>query len=81
MRTTITLEPDVLARARQAATKNNVTFRYIVNEALRAGLAELENTAHSKPYHEKSYPMGLKAGKNLDNIGELLAVMEGEDHR
>jgi hypothetical protein len=33
------------------------------------------------PFRTKPHKMGLKAGRNLDNIQELLAQIEGEDFR
>ena len=38
MRTTITLDADVLDQARSIAGRLQVPFRQIINEALRAGL-------------------------------------------
>lgn len=38
MRTTITLDDDVLQKAKAAAAKSRLPFRQVINEALRAGL-------------------------------------------
>jgi hypothetical protein len=35
----------------------------------------------AKPYRTKPLPMGLKKGFSYDNIGELLARIEGEHYR
>jgi hypothetical protein len=78
MRTTLTLEDDVLDRARAAAEKLNTSFRQVVNEALRAGLRTIETPAKSRPYHTHPHKMGLRQGRNLDNIQELIAQIEGE---
>jgi hypothetical protein len=37
--------------------------------------------ADSAPYQTRPHKMGLKAGRNLDNIQELLAQTEGEEFR
>ena len=81
MRTTVNIDDDVLDRARSVAEKLDAPFRYVVNEALRAGLESFEESAESKPYETKPHRLGLRQGKNLDNIAELLAQVEGEEHR
>lgn len=81
MRTTLSLDDDVIEKARKAAEKSGRPFREIVNEALRAGLRTLSIPPDAKPYTTKPHKMGLKAGRNLDNIQELLAQMDGEESR
>lgn len=81
MRTTLTLDDDVLERARALAAKLRKPFRSIVNEALRAGLDQVEKPAKQRPYKTVPHAMGLRSGRNLDNIQELLAQVEGEDFR
>jgi len=81
MRTTLTLDDDVLEKARSVANRLNMPFRKVVNEALRAGLEAVELPAERRPYRTTPHEMGLKPGRNLDNIQELLAQIEGEDSR
>jgi hypothetical protein len=81
MRTTVTLDDDVLDRARSVAERLRTPFRRVLNEALRAGLRTVEEPARTRPYHTRPHKLGLRAGKHLDNIQELLAQIEGEDHR
>jgi len=81
MRTTITIDDDVLDRARALANALGKSFRLVVNEALRAGLDKVEKPAKCCPYKTKPHAMGLREGYNLDNIQELLAQVEGEDCR
>ncbi len=81
MRTTLTIDEDVLDRARAAAAKLHTSFRHVVNEALRVGLEEIDKSASHRPYRMDPHPMGLRAGYNLDNIQELLAQAEDEDFR
>lgn len=81
MRTTLTIDDDVLERARAIADQTGRPFRLVVNEALRAGLSQVERVAPKKAYRTVPHAMGLRAGRNLDNIQELLATLEGEDAR
>jgi hypothetical protein len=53
----------------------------VVNEALRAGLAQVEEPAKQRPYKTRPHAMGLYVGRNLDNIQELLAHVEGDNFR
>ena len=82
MRTTITLDHDVAQRARAARAKTGKTFKQVINETLRAGFERLEQAPRKgKPFKVKSSRMGLRPGLSYDNIGELLAQVEGEDYR
>lgn len=81
MRTTLSIDDDVMDRARALATKLRTPFRTIVNEALRAGLDQVEQPAQHRRYKTKPNAMGLRPGRNIDNIQELLAQIEGEDSR
>ena len=81
MRTTLTIDDDVLERARAIAAKLRTPFKTVINEALRAGLTQVEQPAKQRPYKTKPHNMGLRQGYNLDNIQELLAQIEGEDSR
>jgi hypothetical protein len=81
MRTTLNIDDDVLDRARSIAARRKTPFRTVVNEALRVGLASVEAPAQSRQYRTKPHKMGLRPGRNLDNIQELLAQVEGEDYR
>jgi hypothetical protein len=81
MRTTLTLEEDVLDRARSVASRLHEPFRRVINEALRAGLDIVEAPARKRPYRTQPRKMGLKSGRNMDNIQELLAQVEGESFR
>ena len=81
MRTTITIDDDVIDTARSVAEKLHAPFRRVVNEALRSGLKAVEEPAKSRPYQTRPRKMGLRPGRNLDNIQELLAQVEGEGRR
>lgn len=79
MRTTLTLYPDVAAKAKRGAAKLGKPFKEVINEALRIGLDQIMEPPATRPYHTRSYPMGLRSGLSYDNVSELLARAEGED--
>jgi hypothetical protein len=81
MRTTLTLDPDVAAKAKKGAAKLGKPFKEIITAALRIGLDQVLKPSASKPYRTKARPLGLRRGFNYDNIGELLARAEGEDYQ
>ncbi len=81
MRTTLTIDSDVLEKARAVSARCKIPFKTVINEALRSGLKEVEKPALQRDYTTMPHPMGVKQGKNLDNIQELLAQVEGEDAR
>lgn len=81
MRTTLTLDPDVAAKAKRGASRLGKPFKQVINEALRIGLEQVLNPPPAKPYKTKPHPLGLRQGFSYDNIAELLARAEGEDHQ
>ena len=81
MRTTLTIDDDVLDRARALAGRLGTPFRHVVNEALRAGLRLVEEPVRSRPYHTRPHKLGLREGRSLDNIQEVIVQIEGEDQR
>jgi hypothetical protein len=82
MRTTLSLDDDVAALLRRALKRRGATLKGVVNEALRHGLPALERPpAARKPYRIEPWHGGIPRVPNLDDIGEILAAVEGEDHR
>lgn len=81
MRTTITLDSDVLDEARAIAKAKHAPFKTVINEALRAGLGKVKEPAPRHAYKTRPHKMGLRSGYSLDNIQELLAQAEAEDAR
>ena len=81
VRTTLTLDPDVAAKARRGAARLGKPFKTVINSALRIGLDQVLNPPKAKPYRTKPHSMGLRPGLNFDNIGELLTQIEGENYK
>jgi hypothetical protein len=80
MRTTLTLDPDIAAKARRATAQTGLPFKTVINQALRLGIEKVLAPPAARPYRTTPQPLGLKAGLSYDNVAELLAVVEGEAH-
>ena len=82
MRTTLTLDEDVAAKLRTQVKRSGRSFRDVVNEALRRGLATSPGGKTRTPFRVEARDLGaLKPGLQLDNIGALLEHIEGPLHR
>ena len=81
MRTTLTLDPDIAAKAKKGAARLHKPFKEVINAALRVGLDEILSPPAAKSYKTKPRPLGLRRGFSYDNISELIAAAEGEDHQ
>ena len=81
VRTTVTLDADVLRRATDFSRKRGVSFREGLNELVRVGLVTQERPVAEKPYEFKMFSMQLKPGLNYDKVSELLEWAEGPDYR
>jgi hypothetical protein len=80
VRTTVTLEADVLERAKRFSAERSLSFREGLNELVRLGLIAEESHAN-KTFEIKPRRMGLLPGLSYDNVEELLEVGEGSQHR
>ena len=78
MRITITLEKDVAARIERL--RKTRPLNQLVNDALRAGLDEMERATTTLPYSTKAVE-GMPRRTDLDNVAEVLAEIEGDDFR
>jgi hypothetical protein len=80
IRTTVTLDEDVIERVKQQSRARGSSFRETLNELLRAGLMADTQPKRRKlnivPHHGGYYP-----GLNYDCTEELLEYLEGPFHR
>ncbi len=83
MRTTVTLDDDLAVRLEQHRSQHGESFKEALNEVVRAGLNQLENDADVAREVRRTQPLALgrRLAGSIDNVGELLAVAEGEDYR
>jgi len=82
MRTTMTLDKDVAARLEQIVRKRRQSLKAVVNEALRAGLAQLEQSAVPRAaFRTTGFDLGPSLVGSLDDVEGVLTRVEGEQHR
>lgn len=82
MRTTLTLDDDVAAKLQAESRRTGRSFKEIVNEALRHGLAARRPGATRKPFRVATRDLGaLRPGLSLDSVANLLEEVEGPTHR
>jgi hypothetical protein len=77
MRSTLTLDDDVMAKLQKEMRRRGVSFKEIVNETLRIGLHSLRDIDEAKPFKVQARELGIIEGLNYDNIGELVEQIEG----
>jgi hypothetical protein len=82
MRTTLTLDEDVAARLQAESRRTGRPFKVVVNEYLRAAMAQRKATQAATPFRIKPVDMGGPLpGRSYDDIGALLDEIEGAGRR
>jgi len=82
MRTTLSLDDDVAASLERIRKSEEAPFKDVVNAALRLGLAAMEKQPQPcQPFRTKTVSLGKSYLPNLDNIADVLAIAEGEQHK
>ena len=78
----MTLEDDVAAALERLRRTRNASLKDLINEALRRGLKDMSNrTKRRERLRARSVALGQLRIAGVDNIGEALAVAEGEAHK
>jgi hypothetical protein len=77
VRTTVTLDSDVVEQLKDLARRRNISFDAALNTAARAGLAAQhgENT----PFRVDARPMGLRPNIDITHALRLAADLEDEE--
>jgi hypothetical protein len=81
IRTTVTLDDDVVFRLKQESKAKSVPFRTLINDVIRRGLAASRNPAQRERFVIEPFNMGSLPGIDYNDIGGLLELGEGESHR
>jgi predicted CopG family antitoxin len=82
MRTTLTIDDDVAAALERLRKSEDKSLKDVVNQTLRRGL-EQPNAAPKKRKQSYTRPVSLGPSLigSLDDISEVIAIAEGEDHK
>lgn len=78
MRTTLTLEDDLARRLKEMARREGRSFKEIVNEALRRGLATQEVAEPVERYRVETFRSGFRAGVDPLRLNQLVDELETE---
>ncbi len=82
MRTTLTIDDDVAAALERLRRSKDKSLKELINQALRRGLEELNAPSKPrKPFRTRSVSIGRCLIGSLDDISEVIAIAEGEDHK
>jgi hypothetical protein len=80
MRTTLTIDDQLATALKDAAHRSNKSFKEVVNETLRAGLAAKGAPGAARPYRLSTVSMGHVAGDfDLDKALALADALEDEE--
>lgn len=77
MRTIISLDDELHRRAKSYAAEHGTTLTALVEEALRARLAERRSTRRPKVRLPTFRGEGLQSGLSLDALGTIYDRMDG----
>jgi hypothetical protein len=81
IRTTVTLDEDVLERVKHQSQSRGASFRDTLNDLLRIALLQQEQKPQGRKFKITPFPMGRRSNLNYDDVESLLEYGEGELHR
>ncbi len=82
MRTTLTLDDDVAAALEGLRETRKVGLKALVNEVLREGLKQMRaRPPRRERFHTRSVDLGCLRIGSVDDVGETLAIAEGESFK
>ena len=81
IRTTVSLDDDVVARVKRESLSRGASFRDTLNDLLRAALLGIDYKPRRRVLAIQPTHMGHKPGLNYDSIETLLEYGEGDRHR
>ena len=81
IRTTVSLDDDVVARVKRESLSRGASFRDTLNDLLRAALLGIDYKPRRRAVAILHTHMGHKPGLNYDSIESLLEYGEGDRHR
>lgn len=79
----MTLDDDLAVRLEEQRAQRGLTFKEVLNDALRRGLAAADEQAPGPAgaHTTRPLPLGRRLVGDMDNVAEALAVADGEAFR
>ena len=81
IRTTVTLDEDVLERVKQESRARGASFKDTLNDLLLVALISQENKPSRRNFKIPTFNGGYYPGLNYDSTEALLEYAEGPLHR
>jgi len=81
VRTTITLDDDVAGGLKAEVRRSGRSFKEVVNELIRLGLAARRERRPLRRFTVKARSLGLRPSLDYDKTSELVEQLEGPLHR
>lgn len=78
MRTTLTLDEDVVESLKKLASRSETSFKAVVNETLRRGLRAQDKTGR-KRFKVETFKSAFQPGIDPEKLGQLVDELEVED--
>ena len=79
MRTTLTVDDELLGRVKHEARRARVPFRTALERALRLGLERMRPQARRRMFKQRTFRMGHPPASRLDKALQLSAMLEDEE--
>ncbi len=79
MRTTLTLDPDVAQELKARMAGRKASFKEVVNETLRQGLAARPKSKPVDVFRVEARSLGLKPGIDPNKLNQLLDELEAQE--
>jgi hypothetical protein len=77
----VTLDQDVAERLKAEVRRSGRSFKDVVNELLRMGLAMRRRRQPPEPFVVRARPLGMRPGLDYDRTSVLVEHLEGPLHR
>ena len=78
MRTTLTIDDDLVARIEELRRREGLTFKAAVNRLLRAGMDHQEGAPRPRPYRTPTRRLGLRPGFDPTRLNQVADELEVE---
>ncbi|MCK5251018.1 MAG: hypothetical protein KAJ98_13695 [Spirochaetaceae bacterium] len=79
MRTTLTIDDNLLLSLKRKAAERNIPFKTLVNQVLHRGLEVMDTPfTPGQKYYTQARSLKLKQGFDHDTLGQIADEMEDE---